>query len=91
MAYFSPIGRPYNPPNIADRSLWTMQHSQTCTGNGTETYGANNVPKTYPGAPGQGQSWTWATSTVGDWANHIWQPTLQGDYVPFIIVVFEKQ
>ena len=90
VAYFSPIGRPYNPPNIADRSLWTMQHSQTCTGNGTETYGANNVPKTYPGAPGQGQSWTWATSTVGDWANHIWQPTLQGDYVPFIIVVFEK-
>ena len=90
VAYFSPNGRPYDPPNISDLSSWIMQHSQTCTGSGDETYGANNEPKTYPGAPGQGQSWKWATSPAGDWGIHIWQPSLQGSYVPFIIVVFEK-
>ncbi len=90
VAYFSPNGKPYNPPNISDLSSWTMQHSQACTGNSDETYGANNKPKTYPGAPGQGQSWRWATSPAGDWATHIWQPSLQGAYVPFIIVVFDK-
>jgi len=90
VAYFSPNGRPYDPPNIADLPYWVMQHSQTCIGNGTDTYGANNEPKSYPGAPGQGQSWKWAISTAGDWGNHIWQPALQGLYVPFIIVVFDK-
>ena len=90
VAYFSPNGMPYNPPNIADLNGWVMQHSQTCTGNSTETYGANNEPKTFPGAPGDGQSWEWATSPAGDWANHVWQPQLQGLYVPFIVVVFDK-
>jgi hypothetical protein len=90
VAYFSPNGKPYNPPNIADLNEWTMQHSQTCTGSGTETYGANNEPKTFPGGPGEGQSWKWATSTAGDWGNHIWQPASQGGFVPFIIVVFDK-
>jgi hypothetical protein len=90
VAYFSPSGKPYDPPDIGDLSSWTMQHSQTCTGSGDETYGANNEPKTYPGAPGEGQSWKWATSPAGDWGIHIWQPSLQGSYVPFIIVVFDK-
>ena len=90
VAYFSPNGMPYNPPNIADLNGWVMQHSQTCTGNSTETYGANNEPKTFPGAPGDGQSWEWATSPAGDWANHVWQPQLQGLYIPFIVVVFDK-
>ena len=31
-----------------------------------------------------------ATSPVGDWGIHIWQPSLQGYYVPFTIVVFDK-
>ena len=90
VGYFSPSGKPYNPPDIDDLASWTMQHSQTCTDSGDETYGANNEPKTYPGAPGQGQSWKWATSPAGDWGIHIWQPSMQGSYVPFIIVVFEK-
>ena len=90
VAYFSPNGRPYDPPNISDLSSWIMQHSQTCTGSGDETYGANNEPKTYPGTPGGCQSWKWATSPAGDWGIHIWQPSLQGIYVPFIIVVFDK-
>lgn len=77
-------------PDIGDLSSWTMQHSQTCTGSGDETYGANNEPKSFPGAPGEGQSWKWATSPAGDWGIHIWQPSLQGIYVPFIIVVFDK-
>jgi len=90
VAYFSPNGKPYNPPDIGDLSSWTMQHSQTCTSSGDETYGANNEPKSFPGAPGEGQSWKWATSPAGDWGIHIWQPAYQGSYVPFIIVVFDK-
>lgn len=31
-----------------------------------------------------------ATSPAGDWGIHIWQPSLQRYYVPFIILVFEK-
>ena len=89
ISYFSPNGKPYSPPDIGDLSSWQMQHSQTCKED-PNTYGANNEPKTYPGAPGQGQSWKWAVSPAGDWANHIWQPALTGSYVPFIVVVFEK-
>jgi len=90
VCYFSPNGQQYNPPLISDRSSWVLQHSQTCLGGGASTYGANNEPKSYPGAPGQGQSWKWYESPAGDWANHIWQPNYQGYYVPFIVVVFDK-
>ena len=90
VAYFSPNGKPYNPPNISDLNYWTLQHSQTCTGSGDETYGANNEPVSFPGDPLQDQSWKWATSPAGDWGIHIWQPGQQGNLVPFIIVVFEK-
>lgn len=48
-------------------------HSQTCTGSGTDTYGANNEPLPFPGAPSD-QSWKWATSTAGDWADDLWLP-----------------
>jgi hypothetical protein len=50
-----------------------MLHSQTCTGNGTETYGANNDVLSYPGSPAN-QSWKWAVSSAGDWANNMWSP-----------------
>ncbi|MHC4155304.1 MAG: hypothetical protein ACYST6_10340, partial [Planctomycetota bacterium] len=89
VAYFSPNGKPYNPPNISDLSSWIMQHSQTCTGSGDESYGANNEPPPYPGAVAD-QSWKWATSGAGDWGTHIWLPATTGQTVPFIIVVFDK-
>lgn len=78
-------------------------HSQTCTGNGSETYGANNEPMAYPGAPanapsGGNESFRWATSTAGDWANELyypdwttvdktWMPT---DPTPITIKVYDK-
>jgi hypothetical protein len=89
VAYFSPNGKPYDPPNISDLSSWIMQHSQTCTGSGDETYGANNEPVPYPGNEDD-QTWKWATSPAGDWGIHIWKPSQQGTLVPIIIVVFEK-
>jgi hypothetical protein len=64
-------------------------HSQTCTGNGTETYGANNEPLSYPGAPVVNESWKWATSTAGDWANDLWLPTYPG-IMPVTIKVYDK-
>ncbi len=57
-----------------------LMHSQTCTGNGTETYGANNEPLSYPGAPSVNESYKWATSTAGDWANDLWQPDFPPPY-----------
>jgi hypothetical protein len=63
-----------------------LMHSQTCTGNGT-TYGANNEPLPYPGAPSD-QSWKWATSTAGDWANNLWLPGT--GIMPVTIKVYDK-
>ena len=64
-----------------------LMHSQTCTGSGTETYGANNEPLSLPGAPSE-QTWKWATSTAGDWANDLW---LEGTGImPVKIVVYIK-
>jgi len=87
VAYFSPHGKPYDPPIISDLSSWIMQHSQTCTGSGDETYGANNEPLQFPGDV---ETWKWATSPAGDWGIHIWKPSQQGEFVPIIIVVFDK-
>jgi hypothetical protein len=64
-----------------------LMHSQTCTGNGTETYGANNETLPYPGAPSD-QSWKWATSTAGDWANDLWLPGT--GIMPVTIKVYNK-
>jgi len=64
-------------------------HSQICTGNGTETYGANNKPLTYPGLPGICESWTWDTSPAGDWANDLWLPSHPG-IMPVTIKVYDK-
>ena len=65
-----------------------MMHSQTCTGNGTETYGANNAPLTYPGRPIVDESWKWATSTAGDWANDLYLPGT--GVMPVTIKVYDK-
>jgi len=62
-------------------------HSQTCTGSGTGTYGANNEPLPYPGAPSD-QSWKWATSPAGDWANDLWLPGW--GIMPVTIKVYDK-
>lgn len=61
VAYYAATGK-----SMADR----LMHTQTCTGNGTETYGANNEPLTFPGNS-ECQSWKWAISPAGDWANHV--------------------
>jgi hypothetical protein len=70
-----------------------VMHSQTCTGSGTETYGANNEPLSYPGLPGhtsQGgnESYRWAASPAGDWANNLWLPNT--GIMPVRIKVFRK-
>ena len=79
-----------------------LMHSQTCTGNGTETYGANNEPLSYPGAPrsapsGGNESYKWATSTAGDWANDLYYPDFTAadkavvpDPTPVTIKVYDK-
>jgi len=64
-----------------------LMHSQTCTGSGTETFGANNEPLPFNGHPDL-QSWIWATSTAGDWANAIWLPGT--GVMPVTIKVFSK-
>jgi len=65
-------------------------HSQTCTGNGTETFGANNEPLPFNGNPGL-QSWKWATSTAGDWANALWLTAVPfEDLMPVHIKVYSK-
>ena len=66
-----------------------LAHTQTCTGNGDETYGANNVPVKFPGRPRVDEAWQWATSTAGDWANDIKENLFQGA-TPFTIKVFSK-
>ena len=66
-----------------------MMHSQTCTGDGTETYGANNEPLSYPGYPVVNESWTWATSPAGDWANDLWLPGT--GVMPVRIYVYKRQ
>ena len=69
-----------------------LMHSQTCTGSGTESYGANNQALTYPGMPGPppggNESWKWATSTAGDWANDLWLPGY--GIMPVTIKVYDK-
>jgi len=65
-----------------------LMHSQTCTGNGTDTYGANNDPLSYPGRAGVDESWKWATSTAGDWANDLWLPGT--GIMPVTIKVYDK-
>ncbi len=71
-------------------NLWILRHSQTRTGNGDETYNANNTPKEWPGGPGNGESWKWDTSPAGDWGIQIWQGFPDGGYTPIIIIVFDK-
>lgn len=66
-----------------------LAHTQTCTGNGNETYGANNVPVRFPGLPGVDEAWQWATSPAGDWANNIKKDLFPGA-TPFTIKVFSK-
>lgn len=66
-----------------------LAHTQTCTGNGNETYGANNVPVRFPGRPGVDEAWQWATSPAGDWANNIQTDIFPGA-TPFTIKVFSK-
>lgn len=66
-----------------------LAHTQTCTGNGTETYGANNVPVRFPGRPRLDEAWQWSTSTAGDWANDI-KTNLFPGATPFTIKVFSK-
>ena len=59
-----------------------------CAGSGTETYGANNIPLSYPGYPGINESWKWAASTAGDWANDLWLPGT--GIMPVKIKVYNK-
>lgn len=65
-----------------------LAHTQTCTGNGTETYGANNVPLRFPGRPDVDEAWRWSTSPAGDWANDL-QDGL-GGFTPFVIRVYSR-
>jgi len=74
-----------------------LAHTQTCTGNGTETYGANNKPLSFPGKPGPArtggnEAYEWATSPAGDWANNVKKGLKLGGAVitPFTIKVFSK-
>ena len=56
------------------------------------------MPETlsYPGAPNVNESWKWATSTAGDWANDLWYPDFPPPYdtmpdpMPVTIKVFDK-
>lgn len=66
-----------------------LAHTQTCTGSGTETYGANNLPVSFPGRPRTDEAWEWAISTAGDWANDI-QTDLFPGATPFTIKVFSR-
>jgi hypothetical protein len=66
-----------------------LAHTQTCTGNGDETYGANNVPVAFPGRPNADEAWKWSTSRAGDWANDIKENIFRGA-TPFTIKVFRK-
>jgi hypothetical protein len=66
-----------------------LAHTQTCTGNGDETYGANNVPLRFPGRPDEDEAWKWAYSKAGDWANELQLDLFKGA-TPFTIMVFRK-
>ena len=66
-----------------------LAHTQTCTGNGTDTYGANNIPVKFPGRPFIDEAWKWAISAAGDWANKIKKDLFPGA-TPFTIKVFQK-
>lgn len=66
-----------------------LAHTQTCTGNGTDTYGANNVPVKFPGRPFLDEAWKWAISAAGDWSNKIKKDLFPGA-TPFTIKVFQK-
>ena len=81
--YTAPIGIP---------AVSQLAHTQTCTGSGTETYGANNKPVNFPGRPNVDEAWEWAASPAGDWANNIKLGLLVGGGVvtPFTIKVFSK-
>jgi hypothetical protein len=73
-----------------------LAHTQTCTGNGDETYGANNIPLSHPGRPDADEAWKWGYSPAGDWANNaaldldsrLGAPA--GTIIPFTIKVFSK-
>jgi hypothetical protein len=80
---------PLGPLNRGDVVVYyatngALMHSQTCTGNGTETYGANNEVVPAPGTP-QEQSWRWSTCVAGDWANNVPSP-----WAPVTVKVFAK-
>ena len=66
-----------------------LAHTQTCTGNGTDTYGANNIPVKFPGIPFIDEAWKWAISAAGDWANKIKKDLFPGA-TPFTIKLFQK-
>ncbi len=73
-----------------------LMHSQTCTGNGAETYGANNEPLSYPGAAMVNESYRWGVCTAGAWAINTWQPDFPPgsdpgfDKMPVTIKVLRK-
>ena len=74
----------------------SLAHTQTCTGNGDETYGANNIPLTFPGRPDVDEAWQWGYSRAGDWANNAAADldtrlgAAPGTIIPFTIKVFSK-
>ena len=62
-----------------------IMHSQTMYTPQT-SYGANNEPLTYPGTPGDCESYKWATSAAGMWTSQL---DISG-YYPVTIKVYRK-
>jgi hypothetical protein len=50
---------------IAYYRYGVLKHSQTCTGNGNETWGANNSPLIWDGSQYTNVNWTFCTSVAG--------------------------
>jgi hypothetical protein len=65
-----------------------LMHSQTCIGDGSTTFGANDLPLAHPGRPFFDESWKWGYSTAGDWANALWLPG--AGIMPVVIKVYPK-
>jgi cell wall-associated NlpC family hydrolase len=61
-----------------------IMHAQICTGNGKETWSANNEPPPPPGTPAQ-QTWKFAVSEAGKWADNV-----PNELKPITIKVFKK-
>ncbi len=62
----------------------TIMHSQTCTGNAKETWGANNIPPAAPGTQAQ-QTWKYGTSEAGKWSQDV-----HSFFKPITIKVYAK-